>query len=201
MRKFLFIFFFIFFNYANAELANELVIEGNKRISAETIKVYGDIKLKSDYSSNDIDEILEKLYSTNFFQNVSISLNNGILKITVKEYDIINSILIEGEKSTKVKDGILKRLSLKEKGSFIKNLLKQDVDIIKRLYASIGYNFAKVEAKIENFSENRINVVFLIDRGDKTKISEIRFIGDKKVKDRRLRDIIVSEEHRFWKVL
>ncbi len=201
MRKFLFIFFFIFFNYANAELANELVIEGNKRISAETIKVYGDIKLKSDYSSNDIDEILEKLYSTNFFQNVSISLNNGILKITIKEYDIINSILIEGEKSTKVKDGILKRLSLKEKGSFIKNLLKQDVDIIKRLYASIGYNFAKVEAKIENFSENRINVVFLIDRGDKTKISEIRFIGDKKVKDRRLRDIIVSEEHRFWKVL
>ena len=163
--------------------------------------MYGDIKLKSDYSSNDIDEILEKLYSTNFFQNVSISLNNGILKITVKEYDIINSILIEGEKSTKVKDGILKRLSLKEKGSFIKNLLKQDVDIIKRLYASIGYNFAKVEAKIENFSENRINVVFLIDRGDKTKISEIRFIGDKKVKDRRLRDIIVSEEHRFWKVL
>ena len=55
--------------------------------------------------------------------------------------------------------------------------------------------------RIENFSENRINVVFLIDRGDKTKISEIRFIGDKKVKDRRLRDIIVSEEHRFWKVL
>ncbi len=201
MRKFLFVIFFIFFNYANAELANELVIEGNKRISAETIKVYGDIKLKSDYSSNDIDEILEKLYSTNFFENVSISLNNGILKIIVKEYDIINSILIEGEKSTKIKDGILKRLALKEKGSFIKNLLKQDIDIIKRLYGSIGYNFAKVEAKIENFSENRINVVFLVDRGEKTKISEIRFIGDKKVKDRRLRDIIVSEEHKFWKVL
>ena len=99
--------------------------------------MYGDIKLKSDYSSNDIDEILEKLYSTNFFQNVSISLNNGILKITVKEYDIINSILIEGEKSTKVKDGILKRLSLKEKGSFIKNnLALEDPEANMQIYPS-----------------------------------------------------------------
>ena len=59
--------FFLGFTFANAEVVNKVVIKGNKRVSEETIKVYGEIKTNKDYSESDINEVLNNLYSTNFF--------------------------------------------------------------------------------------------------------------------------------------
>ena len=92
-------------------------------------------------------------------------------------------------------------IQLRKNGSFVKNIVSEDIDIIKDLYVSQGYNFTKVESKIEKISENRVNLFFFINKGEKTKISKIYFIGDKKIRDRRLRDIIVSQEDKFWKVI
>ena len=196
MRKHLII-FFIFFLYSNtsySEIANKLVVLGNERISSETIKVYGDVELNKDLSKNDIDQILKKLYGTDFFENVNINLNQGTLTIDVKEYQVINSIKFEGEKSDKLAKKILETLKLQEKNSFIKNYLQNDIIMIKKIYSSTGFNFTKVEAKIERFSANRVNLIFQIEKGNKTSISKIFFIGEKVLKDRRLRDIVVSEE-------
>jgi outer membrane protein insertion porin family len=203
MRKHLII-FFIFFLYSNtsySEIANKLVVLGNERISSETIKVYGDVELNKDLSKNDIDQILKKLYGTDFFENVNINLNQGTLTIDVKEYQVINSIKFEGEKSDKLAKKILETLKLQEKNSFIKNYLQNDIIMIKKIYSSTGFNFTKVEAKIERFSANRVNLIFQIEKGNKTSISKIFFIGEKVLKDRRLRDIVVSEEDKFWKFL
>ena len=71
-------------------------MQGNKRISTETIKVYGDITLGNDYSNLEINKVLKNLYNTNFFEDIKISLTNGLLKVTVKEYASINFIDIEG---------------------------------------------------------------------------------------------------------
>ena len=92
-------------------------------------------------------------------------------------------------------------MTLKDKGSFINSHLNQDIIKIKKAYQSLGFNFVEVDAKIEEFTANRINLFFFIEKGEKTKISKINFIGDKKIKDRRLRDVIVSEENKFWKFL
>ena len=165
------------------------------------MKVYGEISLNEDYSSFDIDKILKNLYATDFFEDVKISLVDGFLKVFVKEYSIINFIEFDGEKSEKIKEGILKTLKLKAKDSFIENKLNSDIDTIKKIYASIGFNFADVEAKIERFDDNRINLIYILEKGKKTHISKINFIGDKKIKDKRLRDVIASEEYKFWKFL
>ena len=92
-------------------------------------------------------------------------------------------------------------MGLKEKQSFVKSFLSKDIELIKNLYSTIGYNSSKVEAKIKNISDRSVELVIEIERGNKTKISSISFTGDKKVRERRLRDIIVSEEDKFWKVI
>ena len=201
MKKIYIIISFLIFSFANAEVVKKIEIEGNSKISDETIKVYGDIETNTDYKPSDINIILKKLYSTEFFETINLDLQNGILKINVKEYPTINAILIEGEKTKKVQKAILERLQLKEKNAFIKNKLTEDINTIKKIYSTMGFNFIEVDTKIKNFDDNRLNLVFFVDKGIKTKIKKINFIGDKKVKDRRLRDIIASEEHKFWKVL
>ena len=159
MHKYLVVIYFFLSVNLFADIVQKLEVKGNSRISEETIKVYGDITLNKDYSSFDIDNILKNLYTTNFFKDIKIFLNNGVLKITVKEYAIINSIDLQGEKSERIKSAVLKRLELQSKESFIENKVSEDINKIKKLYASRGYNFANVEPKVEKFTDNRINLI------------------------------------------
>ena len=199
-KKFFIIIFFLFYN-ANAEIIKKIEINGNDRISSETILVYGEIKSDTDYDETQINEILNNLYETNFFKDIQIYVDSGILKIIVEEYPLINSVDLQGEESISIKKSILDKLFFKSRASFIENKLNEDINLIKNLYSSIGFNFVKVEAKIEMFSNNRVNLIFILNKGNKTNIKKINFIGDKKLKDKRLRDIIVSEESKFWKFL
>ena len=114
---------------------------------------------------------------------------------------MINQLLIIGEKSNKFKDEIKKIIFTKENGSFIENKLNNDINAIKNFYAGLGYNFPEINAEIKKIDNKNIDLAFKIDRGKITKISKITFTGDKKIKDKRLRDIIASEEDKFWKVI
>ncbi len=192
--------FFIFFN-ANSEIVKEININGNKRVSNETIKLYGDIKVNQDYSDKDLNRILNNLYETEFFDDVKVSLSNNILTINLKEYPIVNQLVIIGEKSNKYKDQIKKLINTKEKKSLVKSKLSKDINLIEKLYSSLGYNFAKAEAKLRKIDEENFDLLIQIDRGEKTKISSISFIGNQNVSARRLRDIIASEENKFWKFI
>lgn len=201
MLKYFFI-FFLFFNFiVSAEIVQKIDIKGNERISSETIKVYGEIILNNDYSNLDLNNVLKNLYETNFFEDVKISLSDGILKIIVNEYPIIYSIDIEGENSKSIKTKLLKKLQLKENESFVESKLIDDVNLLKKLYSSVGFNFANIEAKIKKFDGNRITLIYYLTKGKKTDIANINFLGDKKIKSKRLSEIIVSEEKKFWKVL
>lgn len=201
MFKKIFIILIISISSSYAEVVKEITIKGNNRISPETIKVYGEIELEKNYSNEQINEILKKLYSTNFFENIDIKLLNGILTINVSEYSVINNITFDGEESKRIKELITSKLNLKPNQSFIPNLLNEDINLIRNLYSSIGYNFTEVEAKLEKFSNNRINLKFNINKGNQIYLKRINFIGDKKIKDSRLREIIASEEDKFWKFL
>ena len=209
MRRKIFRFcFFVFLAFAsssaNAEMLKKLEIIGNSRISNETIKVYGEIEINKNYSDDDLNTVIKRLYDTRFFSDISTSFSNGVLKINVKENPIIDSIIIEGEQAEKYKKAILKMLALKEKGSYIESDINQDVQIIKNFYKSIGYYTAEVVANIQKLGDDKniINLIYSIEKGTRNKISKVYFIGDKgKARDKRLRDVITSEEARFWKVL
>ena len=197
-----FIFYFILINNVIAEVVNKIEIKGNKRVSSETIKVYGQIKpLNSDFSASDINNILTNLYETNFFENIDIEIKNNVLKINLVEYPLINQIIIIGELNSNIQKQIKDVISLKEKNSFIRNNLNNDINLIKNLYSSIGYKFAKIDSKVRKIDENNYDIALEISKGDLKKKKKIYFIGDKKIKERRLRDVIVSEESKFWKVI
>ena len=201
MFKYLILLYLLLSINLSAEIIQKLEVKGNNRISKETIIVYGDINLNENYTNLDIDNVLKNLYKTNFFEDIKISLNNGILNINVKEHKVINTVDLRGEKSATIKSKVLEELKLKSKESFIENQLTEDIKKIKKIYSPIGFNFTEVKAKIENFDNDRVNLIYFLEKGNKSYISQINFIGDKKIKEKRLRDIIVSEEKKFWKFL
>ena len=174
---------------------------GNKRISNETIKIYGGINVNKDYSKKDLNPNFKNLYETNFFEDVNVELKGNILRINLKEYPIINKLIITGEKSNKYKDQIKKLINLKEKGSLIKSNLSKDLEIIKKLYSSRGFNSSKIEAKLNKIDETKFDLLIDISKGNKSKISSVNFIGNNKVRSKRLKEIVASEEDKFWKVL
>ncbi len=185
-----------------AEIVNKIDIKGNSRVSDETVKVYGNIMdVGSNFTKKDLDQILKNLYSTNFFKEINIEIKNGTLFLKLTEYPIINQLVISGEKSKKFKNEIKRIINLKEKDSFIENFLSEDINLIKNLYSTQGYNFTKINPKIRKIDERSIDLVFEIDRGNLTKISKISFSGEKKLRDKRLRDIVASQEDKFWKII
>jgi outer membrane protein insertion porin family len=192
----------LFLSVASAAVKlQNVIINGNERVSNETIIIYGDIKINEIIDEAEVDNILKKLYETNFFEDVKIKLENNTLKLNLREYPVINQLLIVGEPSLKLKEELKKVLNLKEKNSFIKSNISRDIDIIKNFYSSMGYNFSNIDAKFNKIDAKNIDLIFEINKGEQTKISSITFIGDKKIKNKRLMDVIASEKDQFWKFL
>ena len=198
---FLVFFLIILANVSTAEVVKEIKIEGNKRISSETIKMFADVSINDDLSENDLNQILKKLYKTNFFDLVSIKILNKILFINVKENPIIQNINYEGIKSSKILEGLKKDTLLKSRSSFNEILLDKDKKQIKNYLKNIGYYFSKVEISIEELEDNKIDIIYNIFLGDKAKIKKISFIGEKIFKDKKLKGVILSEEYKPWKFL
>ena len=203
MFNFLFSFLFILLITSNlkAEVVNKFNIQGNERISSETIKIYGDLKENKNYSESDLNKILKDLYETEFFENINLEIKNNELNIIVNEYPYINQLIIIGEKTKRYTNQIKEIIKLKEKRSLIKSYINSDINIIKSLYSSLGYNNAEINIKTKKITNNSYDLLVEIQRGEKTRIKSINFIGNNKISNRRLKDVIASEKHQFWKIL
>ena len=192
---------FYSFNIAYSEVVEKINITGNNRIPSKTIAVFGDIQLNKDYDSSAINQIIKKLFDTRFFSDIKVELVGGVLNINVVENPIINLIIFKGIKAEKYKKPITELLELREKTPFVKNIVKKDIDQIKNFYRHGGYYFVKIDAEVQNIENNRVNIIYSVDSGKKAKIAKIFFLGDKKIRDTRLRGVITSQENKFWKVL
>jgi len=199
--SFFLLFFLLVIEKSLAEVVKKVEIVGNNRISQETIMIFGDISVGKDYSIPEVNILIKKLYSTSFFADISASVENNTLKIVVKENPIIKSIIFDGEKAKKYMEKITDLLSLRENGPFVENNIKKDINLIKDFYRSLGFYFVKIDAEIARLEKNRVNIRYLIEKGNKAKISKIFFIGDKKIREKKLRDVITSQEAQFWKFI
>ena len=196
------IFFYLTFtSILRAEVIEKIDIQGNKRISSETIRMFAAVSAEDDLSENDLNEILKKLYNTNFFDLVSVKILNKILVINVTENPIIQNITFEGVKSSKILADLKKNNNLKPRSSFNEVFLEKDKKQIKSFLKNIGYYFPKIEITKEELEDNKINLIYNITLGEKAKIKKISFIGDKIFKDKKLRGVILSEEYKPWKFL
>jgi len=190
-----------FFLNVKADVVNNVNINNNDRISRNTILTYGKIKTGKNYSPDDLNNILKDLYKTNFFKEVSLKITNNTLVINVVENKLIQTININGIKSLRIKEAILKSLNIRDKSPFIKSQVEKDLLRVKTSLSVEGYYFAKITSSIDENLNNTVNLNFNIDLGEKVKISKIQFTGDKIIKDKNLRNLITIEESKFWKFL
>ena len=192
----------IFFSIAsvNAEIIKKIEINGNKRISDESIIIFSDLKTNKNITKTNLDTALKNLYKTNFFSNVSFSFENQILNIDVEENPIIDNFQITGIKKQSLVEFIKGKIQLAEMKSFDEEILAADLNLINNILKSSGYYFADISSsKSLNEDLNSINLKINIQLGEKAKIKKIVFLGEKVFKEKRLKEVITSEEHKFWK--
>ena len=193
--------FFLFLTTSYAVVIKDVKVNNNKRITKETIITYGAIELNKDYNQNELNRIIKDLYDTNFFKKISLNVDGQTLILNVEENKIIQSVKIEGVKSNKIKEAILKNLFSKDKSPFLIEKVKIDENRMKTSLNNIGYYLSDVKSKILENNNDTVDLIFDVNLGEKSKIKKIEFIGDKKIKDRTLRSVIISEEAKFWKFI
>ena len=187
---------------SNAESLNSVEVIGNKRISKETIMVLSDLTINENLDMSSINEKLKKLYDSGFFSDVNMQFDDGKLRIYLIENPIIEELKINGIKKNSMLDFITSNLRLKNRMSYSETLLNYDIDKIYNILKTNGYYFSKINSSlVKNDQLNSIKIIIDIDLGNKAKIKEIIFLGDKKIKDKKLLEIISSEEHKFWKFI
>ena len=202
--KYLFIILLIFkfaLTYAFGDVINNIEVKNNNRITKETIITFGGIELGKDYSQEQLNDILLDLYSTNFFSDIKFDIQGDTLIVEVEERKIVQQIILNGIKAEKTKKSILKNLSLREKSPYVNFLAKQDIKKIENALNSAGYYFNKVDVSLKNNNNETVDLIYNIDLGEKALIKNIIFTGDKYYKDKKLKNIIVSEESKFWKFI
>ena len=204
MLRIFFISLFLYFNsiyQVNSEVINDVIVKNNNRVSKSTILTFGNIIIGSDYSDKDLNDVLKNLYETNFFADIEFEVKNDVLILTVVENKIIQQIIINGIKAKKTTKLLLESIKLKNKSPYNEYLASLDLALIKNALSTQGYYFAKVKSSIQDNNNDTVNLIYEIDLGKKALITKIEFTGDKKIKDRKLRNVITSEENRFWKFI
>ena len=194
--------FVVLINFASySKNFNKIIINGNDRISDETIILFSEINEFNSLNEDLLNKILKNLYNTNFFKNVTIRLIEQEVIIDVIELPIIENINLNGVKAKKIRDKIFKNIKLKSRSSFSELSFDQDKKNILNTLKEIGYYFATVSSNVYDLNDNKVRLDYNIVLGKKAKIRKIIFIGDKKIKDNKLKSIIVSEEYKPWKFL
>ena len=185
-----------------AQEIKKIEVVGNDRISKDTILMFADINNDQDLTNDDLNKILKNLYDSNFFENVEVSILNSSLKIKVKENPIIDQIFIEGIKNSKLNDVILDNIYFKPRYSFNNFFLEEDKIKISNTLKNLGYYFSDVDIFTETIDDqNKINLIYKINLGEKAKIKKIYFTGNKVYKDSKLKSLIISEEYKPWKFI
>ena len=193
--------FILSVNNLKAETVNQIIVEGNDRVSPETVIMFSGVSVNDDLSENNLNQVLKQLYGSNFFELVSVKIENNILRIKVKEYPIIQNVIYEGIKSDDMLEKIKNEVNLKSRSSFNEIILTKDKESIASKLKNLGYYFAEIDTSVEELSGDKVNLVYNISIGKKAKIKKISFIGNKIYKDKKLKSIILSEEYKFWKFL
>ena len=171
-----------------------IVVHGNQRLEPETIRAYANLTPGQTYTATTLDQALKDLYATQLFADVTIGgADTGDLVITVRENPVINRIVLDGNKRLK-DDKIVPEIKLAPRQIFTRSAARADVDRILELYRRQGRFAARVEPKIVQLDQNRVDVVYEIYEGDLAKIRAINLLGNSEFSDARLRKEMFSKQ-------
>jgi len=176
-----------------AQTASSIVVEGNRRVEADTIRSYFKPGPGGALDAGRIDDGLKALIETGLFQDVKISRPGGRVVVTVVENSVIGRIAFEGNK--KVKDEQLSaEIQSKPRGTFSRPMVQSDAQRIAEIYRRSGRYDVHVTPEIIEQPNNRVDLVFTIAEGQKTGVKSIDFVGNTTYSSYRLKDVIKTRE-------
>jgi outer membrane protein insertion porin family len=179
--------------FALAQTADQIIVQGNRRVEAETIRSYFRPAPGQRLDAAKIDEALKALYATGLFQDVRISQSGGRIIVTVVENAVINRVVFEGNR--RIKDEQLSNeVQSKPRGTLSRPMVQADVQRIVEIYRRSGRYDVRVEPKIIELPNNRVDLIFEISEGKKTGVRSIRFVGNNSFSSMRLKEEIKTAE-------
>ena len=183
-----------------ASTIQSITVTGNQRLEAQTILSYLRLRVGATYDRAMLDQALKDLASTELFKDFQISDNNGALTIQVVENPVINRVILEGNKRLK-EDKIRPEIKLSPRQIFTRSKVRADVARIIELYKRQGRFAATVEPKMVTLDQNRVDVVFEINEGPKSKVRQINILGNEKFSDGDLKDEMATKESGLLTIL
>ena len=182
---------------APQRVIKSLRVEGSQRIEPETVLSYTKLRTGQAYTNEILDQALRDLLASDLFADVSIAgVETGDITIRIRENPIINRVLLEGN-STLKSDKITKEIKLAPRQIFTRTAVRQDVARIIELYRRQGRFAARIEPKMVSLDQNRVDIVFEISEGPKSKVRAINIIGNTVFSDSKLREQMVTKQARL----
>ncbi|MGL6043526.1 MAG: outer membrane protein assembly factor BamA [Sandaracinobacteroides sp.] len=173
-----------------------LNIVGNERLEADTVRSYIELRAGESYDRVTLDRALKDLFATELFADVQIRDDgDGNISIEIKENPVINRVLIEGAKRIK-EDKIREEIKVAPRQIFTRSKARSDVARILELYRRGGRFAARVEPKIVQLEQNRVDLIFEISEGPKSKVRQINIIGNEQFGDGELRGEMATRQAR-----
>ena len=187
-------------NAQNGQVVRQILVQGNERIEPSTVESYLTVRVGDAYDAQKIDESIKSLYATGLFDDVTIDPQGDVLVVKVVENPIINRIAFEGNKrlDTKVLEA---EIQLRPRVVYTRARVQNAVNRILELYRRNGRYAAKVEPKIIELDQNRVDLVFEISEGPTTGVGGINFIGNEHYSDSTLRGVIQTRESAWYRFL
>jgi outer membrane protein insertion porin family len=187
--------------HAQADVAStSIVVEGNRRVEADTIRSYFKVPAGERIDAAKIDSALKALYASGLFQDIHISQSGGRLIVTVVEAPVIDRLAFEG--NSKIKDEQLQQeIQSKARGTLSKAMVQADVTRIIEVYHRNGRFDVSVVPKIIERPNNRVDLIFEIKEGEKTGVKSIIFVGNHAYSDSRLKEVIKTTTSNFLSFL
>ena len=176
-----------------------VTVTGTQRLEPDTVLSYTKLRIGGAYSQEILDQALRDLYETELFADVQIRNDNGALTVEVKENPVINRIVLEGNKRLK-EDKIRPEIKLAPRQIYTRSKVRADVARIVELYRRQGRFAATIEPKMVQLDQNRVDIVFEISEGPKSKVRQINIIGNEKFKDGELRSQMVTKQSRWFRI-
>lgn len=175
------------------DIIRSIAVAGSQRLEPETILSYIQLRPGQVYTADRADQALIDLAATELFADFSVTNNAGIVVITVEENPIINRILLEGNRRLDDEE-LREEINLSPRQIFTRSRVRADVARIIELYKRQGRYAAVVEPQMVMLDQNRVDVIFEITEGPKSKVRQINIIGNEAFSDGNLRGEMVTKE-------
>ena len=178
---------------AQAAVVSSIEVRGNSRVDAETIRNNTGIRPGENFSNADVDEAVKRLFAMGLFSDVRINQSGSTLVVSVDENAIVNQVLFQGNRRLKDAD-LGRQIQLRPRGAYSSAMMEADAETIRQAYGRTGREDAIISPEVVDLGEGRVNVIFNIQEGGRTKIASVSFEGNTAFSDGRLREVVAIKQ-------